>query len=239
MGKLRKKGTRRSDEWGANLPEKRPIQDRALDMSSPLIALIPWVGNAFARYIDGIGLEKKFGRIYGALDDLKEEFEKAKTEAAEKYVTTEEFGEFCEKTFVAIAHEANEEKRKLYGDILLGLVKDPPSYEIQARMLRAMNNLEAAHIHVLKAVIAPPTPGKSGVAPSHILDVVLERTGPMSEEYLRELWGDLQANHILKQETNDDLSMIYREDKAEMLEGFLTSFGRIFVDSLKRRLNRP
>lgn len=102
--------------------------------------------------------------LTGIVDDIKA----LSAKIQEQYVRSDEFEDLLDHTLRRVANERHEEKRRLYREFLLDAMttQDMP-YDERLRMVRTIDELQAAHIRVITAVLTDPRPASGYVSPPY------------------------------------------------------------------------
>lgn len=128
--------------------------DAGLDIIATATSVAPILGGPVANVINGTVTARRIERVREVVVALAEDVRDLKDEAVEAYVKTEEFDEILDSTLRVVAAERAEEKRKLLKQYLLGTISNPhESYDEKLRILRVLEEVQGAHIWVLKALL--------------------------------------------------------------------------------------
>lgn len=203
--------------------------ERALDVGAFVANLVPWIGGPIAGVLSGIGTDRKINRVNEVVISLAEELRNFKSDAAERYVQTEDFEELLEQTLRQVAAERYEEKRRIYRDFLIGAIVSPGEpYDEQRRFLRTMEELQPEHLRVLKALSRAPKP-VSGIIGSPI-STLRGRLPDLSENQIEER---IQQLNDLRVTNMASLKTMMTPQGAENLAHAVTAYGSRFVQYLK------
>lgn len=219
-------------EEKGDLPE-RASSDKILEVSAAVISAVPWLGGPVSSVLSGISIRRRFDRVrvQEVLNALAEELRDFRSEASERYVTTEEFEELLERTLRQAADERNQEKRQLYGAILAGVIQSPGGrFEDQIRFLRTLEALDSDHIRVLRAILAEPTD-----APSYLgsfRQTLIRRFPGSSQEQITQLVRDLDGLLLTNRIADRLVVTMTGRDSADMRHP-LSDYGRQFVRFLR------
>ena len=91
-----------------------------------------------------------------------------------------------ERTLRQAADERSDEKRRAYAAFLAGDIKAPGTpYDEKVRILRTLEDLQADHIRMLKAMLEPPDPKHEMIG--SVGGTLSRRLSGMSNEKIKEL----------------------------------------------------
>lgn len=127
-----------------------------------LVAIIssaaPWLGGPIAEIVGGIATDLKIKRVTQFVQSVIGYADRLQSEAAEKFVKTEDFIDIFEKTAQAVANERDEAKRKLFSNyILFNISKPEIVYDQRLKILRLLEQIDTRHIDLLAALLQQPT----------------------------------------------------------------------------------
>src|SRR5258706_1793709 len=110
----------------------------------------PWLGGAIAGVLGGITTDRKINRVNEVIRGLAENLRDLESAASKEFVKTEEFEDLLEQTLRQVAAERNDDKRRMYRDFLVGVIRSPGEpYDEQRRFLRTLEELQSDHLRVL------------------------------------------------------------------------------------------
>ena len=200
--------------------------ENVLDLAAMVTSVVPWIGGPVSIVLSGMSINRKFDRVKEVLDGLTNDLKDFKSEASEKYVKTDEFGELLEKTLLKSADERNEQKRKLYRAFLTHEIKSPgKSYDEQLRYLRTMEGVQPDHLRMLKAIADKPKMDIHRTGSP--LATLQERLPDMSADQIRLLVIELHDLHL---SNLTSLNGIMTYNGAQDLQHHVTPYGQSFLD---------
>ena len=199
--------------------------ENVLDLLSLISSAAPWLGGPISNFFGGVSTGRKFDRVREVLEGLADELRNFKSEASEEYVKTEDFEDLLEDTLRRVAHERNEEKRRIYRNFLIGAIRSPGEpYDEQIRFLRNLEELQPDHIRVIRALMQDPDPAPGSMgSPSQTLS---RRLPEIESEQIEDLVEQLNSMRLTKL-TN--LRTMMTGSGAENLRYSITPFGERFV----------
>lgn len=203
--------------------------ESALDIASAVSAAVPWIGGPVSNVLGGISTQRKLERVHEVLTRISQELESFKSEASEEYVKTEDFEELLENALRKASEERSEEKRRIYGNFLVGAIENPgENYDEQRRFLRTLEELQVDHLKVLQALDAPPGDTQNILtgSPSGTLQ---ERLPDTPSGRIADLIGQLNDMRLT------DLTSLHTmmtANGAQDLRGTITNYGRRFLSFL-------
>lgn len=203
----------------------RRTTENVLDLLSLISSATPWLGGPISNFFGGVSTGRKFDRVREVLEGLADELRDFESEVSEEYVRTEDFEDLLEETLRRVAHERNEEKRRIYKGFLLGAIKSPGEpYVEQIRFLRTLEDLQPDHIRVMQALMQEPDPGPGMMgSPSQTLS---RRLPDIESEQIEDLVEQLNDKRVTKLTS---LRTMMTGSGAEDLRHSITSFGERFV----------
>ncbi len=147
------------------------------------------------------------------------------------FVRSEDFEDLLVETTQRVWAERSEEKRRIYGDFLADAIRRPTAepYDERLRLLRVMEDIQEAHIEVLRAILQDADPDSSllGGSMSH---VILERLGWHEDEESRARLDDLtQQMYGLRIIDPGPLTGMMTSAGAENTRRIVTPFGERFT----------
>ncbi len=172
-----------------------PSSETLFEAAAYMASVVPWIGGPISNVLTGISVDRKIGRVCEVLYGLAQELKDFRSEASEEYVKTEYFQELSAQTLRRVQDELNEEKRRIYRDFLIDAIKAPVElYDEQLRFLRTLEEMQPAHIKILKAIDQKPEDEAGGkdTSISRLQDEALEQRLPsMGRERIEDLVNQL------------------------------------------------
>jgi hypothetical protein len=217
-----------SDDEETNVVPGGDAKQLAIDVAAFAASAIPYVGGQISNVISGVGTVRRINRVRDVVERLAKDLAGFKSEITEKYVKTEEFEELLERTLRQASDERSDEKRRIYAAFLADDIKAPgPSYDEKIRFLLTLEELQADHLVVLKALSAQPDvdPGMMG-SPSQTLS---KRLPEMSDAHITELVAQLNAMRVTNLQS---LKVMMTGRGAADLRHSITEYGRRFLKYL-------
>ncbi|MCX6830138.1 MAG: hypothetical protein NT002_12810 [candidate division Zixibacteria bacterium] len=205
--------------------------DEALEIISFISSAVPYIGGPVSNIISGALTKRKLARIREFLLGLASDLKEFKSTVTEEYVKTDEFEELLETTLHKVAEERNEQKRQIFRSFLEEAIKSPgESYDEQRRFIHILEQLQDAHIALMKVIIQTPDPNPPGITGS--IGQTLQRRLPnIPREKIVELLSQLKD---LRLAMLADPNMMLTPHGAEDLRSGLTDYGRRFLKYLKQ-----
>ena len=219
-----------SDETRDVSPITSPTE-KVLDLIALVTSAVPYLGGPVGNFFAGVSAGRKFSRVREALEDLADNLKDFENEASTSYVKSDDFEDLLEETLHRIAHERNEEKRRIYRDFLLDAIKSPGKpYDEQIRFLRTLEEIQADHIKVIRALLQEPDPHSRLISGSPIgtLDKRLPDTDRKRIEDLVSQLNDMRVTDL----TSTHVMMTGHD--AENLQHSITPYGQRFVQFILR-----
>jgi hypothetical protein len=107
----------------------------------------------------GISGDRRFERVRDFLIHLDSRVG-SMSEEQDRFVRGEDFEDLLTETLDRVARERSEDKRTLYGRFLADAIDAPEAepYDERLRFLRIMEDLQADHLRILRAIVAEPDP---------------------------------------------------------------------------------
>jgi hypothetical protein len=144
-------------------------------------------------------------------------------------VRSDEFEDLLDQTLRRVANERHESKRRLYREFLVEAITKPAAYDEQLRILRILEELQAAHIILLRAILQEPDP-KHADGISGSFNATLARRLPAYNDVIGDLVAQLNDFRI----TNlSSLHTMMTARGAEDTRGTVTPFGQRFVSYIR------
>lgn len=159
---------------------------------------IPWLAPAISSILSGYSNSRKISRIHDVLRQLNNDLADFKSEAAEKYVETEDFQDLVDETLQRAASERNEEKRRMYARFLAGAIETPGEpYDDQLKLLKELEGLHSEHLLIFKAMLQTPDPD-SNVYMGSTMGTLETRLSEIPRSRLHEHVTDLTDRRLIK-----------------------------------------
>jgi hypothetical protein len=194
--------------------------DIALEVTSAITTLIPWLGGPLSAVLSGMVTERKINRVKRTLAELAEDLKDFKSEVSEQYVKTEEFEELLDAALIKIANERNEDKRSTIKSFLEGVIRKPQAgYDEQRRFLRLLDDIDPAELTVLKEIAQRPNTMVSGIGSP--IGTLIKRTN-MPESQIEAAIDHLNTMHLTKLQS---LRITMTASGAENLTHAITALG--------------
>jgi hypothetical protein len=201
-----------------------------LDVVASFTSVIPVLGGAISNVFSGWSQQRRMERIREVLDGLQRRLVALGARVDDAYVRGQEFEDLLDQTLRRVAQERHEEKRRLYREFLLGAITSLARYDEQLRVVRVLEELQLAHIDVLRAVVQEPRPAPGPVHAGAWLPELARRLPSMSEDVVEDLVEQLKDVQILRREE----TTIRLPRPGEAAGAVFTRFGQRFVDFIRR-----
>ena len=209
-----------SNESRSLLPAKSG-KELALEYAALVASAMPTIGGPLSNILSGMAGERRLQRIAEAFEGMAEGLRDFKSEVSDSYVQTEEFEELLEETLQKVSREHSQEKRRIYRDFLLGVIKSPgEAYDEQLRFLRTLEELQGDHIKILRAFMEAPDPHPPDMG--SIRATLKKRLPNMDENRIGDLVSQLEDLKIL---TDASFQGMMTGRGAERLASRITSYG--------------
>jgi len=227
----------RDDDYPDIVPEDTR-GDLALEAGALVANFLPGLGGAIANVLSGWSAERKRERVREVISGLALRLANLQSEVADEYVRGDEFEDLLDQTLRRVANERHESKRRLYREFLVGAITKPATYDEQLRILRILEELQAAHIILLRAILQDPDP-KHADGISGSLAATLARRMPAYKDQIDDLVAQLDDFRIT--EMSSSLKAMMTARGAEDMRERVTPFGQRFVASRTsvRPIRRP
>jgi len=206
-----------------------------LEAAAALVGVVPGLGSTIAAYFAGTANEYKAKRLEELFEAMADDLDGLSDKVSTDYLKTEDFADLLDETLRRVANERSQEKRRIYKNILVDAIAHPSSYtyDEQLRFLRTLENLQPAHIAVLKAIMVRPTDEQqlrmSGYAGSQI-QTLEQRLPKMSARLIDELVAQLNDERLTD---FGHLHTMTSPSGAQDLSTRLTPYGQRFVAFLR------
>jgi hypothetical protein len=144
------------DEPDSVLPSVKR-DEMILETTGTLVNLVPGIGGAIASVLFGISGDRRFERVREFLVNLDSRLGRLSDEQ-DRFIRSDEFEDLLTETLERVARERSEQKRKLYAAFLAEMIDELPSepYEDRLRFLRMVEELQADHLRILRAMASEP-----------------------------------------------------------------------------------
>lgn len=210
------------------LPED-PNKDKIINILSIVSSAVPYLGGPVSALLSGYVTKRKFERMTGVIKSLAEDLKEFKNEASEKYVSTDDFEDLFDDTLRKVAFERNEEKRKLFKNLLLRSIKECDSdYDELHRILRIIEQMQPDHVILLKALDQTPR-AVSGFTGSP-MQTLQERIPQFHGDHIKELVDQLNNLRVINLTS---LNVMMTPSGAQELRGSITSLGQRIMRYIK------
>jgi hypothetical protein len=215
----------RDDDYPDIVPEDTRT-DLVIDAVAHVANLVPGLGSVIASVLSGWSAEKKRDRIREVISGLALRLANLQSKVSDEYVRSDEFEDLVDQTLRRVATERHESKRRLYREFLVSAINSPAPYDEQLRILRALEQLQAAHITLIRAILQEPDPRHAdGISGS--FDATLKRRMPgFSQEQIADLVSQLNDLRII----HLSLGGMMTARGAEDLRHAISPFGKRFVE---------
>lgn len=214
----------------SNLNDTRT--DIALDVAAPLVATVPLIGGAASNIVGQITTKRRLQRVVDFIEAMSNQLtylQNHVSEASKEYVKTEDFEELLLETLERVSKEPDDERRKLYGLFLTGSIASPHQpYNEQLRLLKTLEDIQPAHLIVLRAYMQDPDPNGSSRSMRQTLQKRIGDQLQSSSASIGDLVDQLYRLDLLSQ-GSDSLGVGMTTTGAENLASRLTPFGSRFM----------
>jgi hypothetical protein len=225
-GQSKKRETPRDDDYPDVLPED-PRTDFAIEAVAAVVSILPGLGGAIANVLSGWSADRKRERVREVLGGLGLRLANLQSKVADEYVRFEEFEDLLDHTLRRVASERHESKRRLYREFLVNAISSPGPYDEQLRVLRILEELQAAHILLLRAVIQEPDPRYADGYMGSFSQTLTRRMPGLYREQLGDLIAQLNDFRIVQ---IGSLNTTATARGAEDMRHTVTPFGQRFVE---------
>jgi hypothetical protein len=126
--------------------------EKVLDTVAALSTLVPLVGGAVGQILSGLATDQRLGRVEQVLQYVVDRLD-GLPPPPNPSLDTGEFRDLLEQTLGQAAFESRDEKRRLYGKLLLGLIQEPlEPYDPRRRYLGTLEEIQPGQIPLLKEI---------------------------------------------------------------------------------------
>src|SRR5258706_1030343 len=150
-----------------------PVDDY-LSLVTLLSNAIPVFGGAVGWGFGESAAARRAQRLRAVLTGIVADVKALGAKVQEEYVRSEEFKDLLDHTLRRVVGERHEEKRRMSRALLLDAITatSPRDYDEQLRMLRTMDQLQVAHLKIIRAVMQPRDPNTDMYmgSPGHVLE---------------------------------------------------------------------
>lgn len=205
-----------------------PAADHALALGLAGLNAIPVLGGVIATFVSEYVPRQKQRRLVSFVQDLASKLEEERDRFDQEFVKSEEFAGLVEDVLDSAQQRRNVEKHRYYAALVAGsAMHGRPDEEERDRILSALDGLRLPHLRLLHviATTSEPPPGMWAGGVSHVVQGKMS----ISDEDLREQWGELAAANIVGSYPSGTMTAAGAGD----LAGRLTPFGRRFVEFLR------
>ncbi len=205
------------------------------EAAAVLTGMVPVLGGPLGAYITGAANERKAKRLKELFLALADDLDGIKGKLSSDYLKTDDFADLFEETVRRVASERDEEKRRIYKNILVGVIgyQDVDAYDEQLRVLKTLDDLQPDHIAVLKAITVRPTEGQllrlSGVS-GFKMNTLEERLQDIPQRSIEDLVSDLNRMGLTDLR---NLQLMMSASGAQDLSSSLTPYGERFLTFVK------
>jgi hypothetical protein len=218
-----------TEHGGEIVPRSTPVET-GLDTATILSSFAPWIGGPVSAVLSGMSLGRKMGRINEVLAQMTKRLRNVESQSSKDYVRTDGFAELLERTLRLATDERNDHKRRVYAQFLVSAIQSPGEpYDEQVRFLQTLEQLQADHLRVLKALSSPPEGGR-GVAGSP-RQTLSGRLPDMRQDRISDLVSQLNDMRLTNMAS---LNTMMTFSGAQDLRGSITPYGERFVAFLTK-----
>lgn len=199
--------------------------EKILDVVGTVTGLVPALGGSLSSILLGVSGDRRFDRARKVIIELAQQLGEVQQEQ-EAFIRSEEFEDLLIEGLQRVAAERSEEKRRAYRQILLTAIRDPDrSYDEVLRFLRILEQLQPAHLAVLRAYLAEP-PASSDVMRGSRRRTLGDRLADLSGDHVDDLVEQLADLRL----TTGSLSGIVTGPSAVDLRPLVSPLGRRFLE---------
>jgi hypothetical protein len=201
-----------------------PVDDY-LSLVTLLSSAIPVFGGAVGHVFSEWAAARRAQRLREVLTGIVDDIKALGVRVHEEYVRSDEFEDLLDQTLRRVATERYEEKRRVFRAFLLGAITTPADYDEQVRILRTIDQLQAAHLTVIRAVMEPPARNNEASIGRSFGQVLMRRIGGMQRARIDELVEQLNDLKILNMSIHGMMS----GSGAENTAATVTPYGQRMV----------
>lgn len=207
-----------------------PNKDKIASVLSVVSSAVPYLGGPVSAILGGYVTKRKFERMEEVINELAEDLKDYQNEASQNFVKTDDFEDLLDDTLRKVACERNDEKRRLFKNMLLKTIKDCDSnYDEHQRILRIIEQLQGDHILLLKAIDQEPS-GDSAFSDSARV-TLQNRLKGFGTKHLTDLVEQLDDLRVVK--LLSSLNLPKRGIEAKDLRGTITPLGRRILNYIE------
>ncbi len=213
------------------LVPRDPSYEDDVETTALLSTLIPIFGGFISNILNGVVAGRRRQRVLESLSEIViwlENVDFRVSDSAKEYIRTEDFEELLTETLERVSREHNEERRRLYGLFLVGSITSPEEpYDDQLRFLKTIDELQRAHLIVLRAYAEEPdpNPGRTGTITQTLTKRIgnqINLDGSMLSEFVVHL-------HRLDLISDGTIGGTMTGVGAEQLDSRITGYGKRFM----------
>jgi hypothetical protein len=172
-----------------------PVDDY-LSLLTMLSSTIPVLGGVVGQVFSEWAAARRVQRLREVLTGIADDVKALGAQVHEEYVRSDECQDLLDQTLRRVAAERHEEKRRVFRAFLLSAITAPADYDEQLRILRTVDQLQVAHLKVIRAVMQPPDT-KTNLYAGSFGHVLQRRIGDMSRERIVDLIEQLNDLKIV------------------------------------------
>jgi hypothetical protein len=134
-------------------------EEKVLDTVGTVTSMVPLLGAPVSAILLGLSGDRRFDRVRACLVELAERIGDL-DEDQQSFFRSEDFEDLLVETTQRVWAERSETKRRVYRDFLLDAIANPTAelYDERLRFLRVIEQVQEAHIEVLRAILQAPNP---------------------------------------------------------------------------------
>jgi hypothetical protein len=177
-----------------NLAVPDPAADY-LELAALFSSVVPVLGGAIQQVLGGQAADRRFQRLSDVLRGVRDDLQALGAKVREEYIASEEFADLLDQTLRRAAAERHEQKRRVLRAFLVDAMTAPVRYDEQLRILRTLDELQVAHVKVIRAAMQD----RDAKMFRKVMRPVLHKRFPeMSAEDLDDLIQELEDLKIVK-----------------------------------------
>jgi hypothetical protein len=205
-------------------------EEKILETVGTVAGLVPVLGGPVGNVLIGLSGDRRFERVRACVFEVAERVGELSDEQAD-FIRSEDFEDLLVETTQRVWAERGEEKRRIYRKFLVDAITHPTdaSYDERLRFLRVMEQVQEAHIEVLRAILQGPDPDSNVYAGSRS-SVLLGRLRWGDDADPRARLDDLvQQMSDLRLVDGSSLGVMMTGQGAEDTRSMVTAFGERFT----------
>ena len=206
-----------------------PVDDY-FSLVTLLSSVVPVFGGAVGHVFSEWAAARRTERLRDVLTGVVEKISALGTRVQDDYIRSEEFEDLLDQTLRRVANERHESKRRLYREFLVSAISSPAPYDEQLRVVRILEELQAVHIALIRAIAQEPDPIRSSHGTGSFAATLRRRMSGVSMEIIEELIALLNSMRITKLENIKSMGTAHG---SEDLRHTITLFGRRFVEYIR------